>query len=624
MPANRPGIVRRVFGAFWRAVDATRRFVFNLLFLVVLVLIAVALFSGGSRLTLLDDTALVLDLKGEVVEQFTGSAREAELAETLGGEARETQLRDIVAAIDAAAKDSKIPRMVLILDDMGHAGMAKLREIAAAIDRFKASGKPVVAWGSSLDQRQYFLAAHASEVYLHPMGAVVLTGFGGYRNYYHDALERLGVTVNVFRVGKYKSFVEPFTSNGPSREATEADSFWLNDAWAGYTGEVEAARHLPAGAISALIADAPARLAAVGGDLARFALEQKLVDGLKTRDELRALLLQRGKPDLEHKTFRQIGLEDYRSGIGETGDRNREVGIIVAAGTISDGNEPQGAIGGRSTSELIRKAREDGSVKALVLRVDSGGGSAFGSELIRRELELTRAAGKPVVVSMGDVAASGGYWITTSADKVIADPATITGSIGVFGIVPTADRTLDKLGIHTGGVTTTWLAGASDLRRPIDSRLAEVVQSTVGFIYEQFLGRVALARRITREQVNEIAQGRVWTGKQAQERGLVDELGGLDLAVRSAATLANLGDGYRSSYIEAEPKGWNRFLGALPGAALRSTLAGAIADFGGRLPLGAGAIGTGEQLRRDFGWLAAASAVYGAQGTFAHCLCQAP
>lgn len=615
MSASRPGFLRRSVGFIYGLIDGTRRFVVNMIFLFLLAIVVLALAAGGTHLKVLDDTALVIAIKGDIVEEFTGSAREAEFAQTLGGDERETQLRDLVGAIDAAAGDAHITRIVFVLDDMGHAGMAKLREVAAAIDRFKATGKQVVAWGSSLDQPQYYLAAHANEVYLHPMGAVMLTGFGGYRNYYHDALEKLGVTVNVFRAGKFKSFVEPYTLNGPSKEAAEADAFWLDDAWAGYTADVEAARHLPAGAIAGLIDAAPVRLVASGGDMARFALDEKLVDGLKTRDELRSLMLQRGKADTEHKTFRQVSFDDYHANLPETGDRNRQVGIIVAAGTISDGNEPQGSIGGRSTSELIRKAREDDAVKALVLRVDSGGGSAFGSELIRRELELTRKAGKPVVVSMSDVAASGGYWVTTSADRVIADPGTITGSIGVFGIFPTVDRTLDKAGVHTGGTTTTWLAGAADLRRPIDSRLASVIQSTISYIYGEFLGRVSQARQISREQVADIAQGRVWTGRQARERGLIDDLGGLRAAVHAAATLAKLEDGYRTSYIEAEPKGWYRVLASLPGAGVRAALAGLA------LPGSSLVAQTAGPVRDDLAWLAYQP---GTRGAYVHCLCTAP
>ncbi len=617
MTSARPGFIRRSFGFLYGIVDGARRLVVNVIFLFLLALLVLALASGNSRLKLLDDTALVIAIKGDIVEEFTGSAREAEFTQALGGDEKETQLRDLVAAIDAATADAHITRIVFVFDDMGHAGMAKLHEVAAAIDRFKAAGKPVIAWGSALGQPQYYLAAHASEVYLHPMGSVQLTGFGGYRNYYHDALEKLGVTVNVFRAGKFKSFVEPYTLNGPSKEAAEAESYWLNDAWATYTADVEAARHLPSGGIAALIDAEPARLLATGGDMARFALDEKLVDGLKTRDELRALMLQRGKADTEHKTFRQVSLDEYRASLPETGDRSRQVGIIVAEGTISDGNEPQGSIGGRSTSELIRRAREDDAVKALVLRVDSGGGSAFGSELIRRELELTRKAGKPVVVSMSDVAASGGYWVTTSADRVIADPATITGSIGVFGIFPTVDRTLDKLGVHTGGTGTTWAAGAEDLRRPIDSRLASVIQSAIGYVYNEFLDRVSQARQITREQVAEIAQGRVWTGRQARERGLIDELGGLPVAVRAAASLAKLEPGYRTSYLEAEPKGWYRVLASLPSAAVRQ----AVGDLASAVPAGNVLAQTAGSLRQD---LPALGYTPGTRGAFVHCLCQAP
>jgi len=618
MSAKPPGVVRRTLAGFLRTVDLVRRVVVNLIFLAIVALIAVAWFAGEAKTKLLEGTALVIDIKGDIVEQFTGSAREAEFAEALGQEPREIQLRDLVAAIDAAGKDPKIERIVLLLDDMGNAGMAKLREIAAAIERFKTAGKEVIAWGSIMEQRQYFLAAHATQVYLHPFGMVALTGFGGYRSYYHDALEHLGISVHVYRVGKYKSAVEPFTSNAPSKEAAEAEAFYLNDEWAGFTGEIEALRHLPAGTVSSQIAQEPEQLAAVGGNLAQLALKEKLVDELKTRDELRALLLKRGKPDAEHKTFRQISFADYRSDITESGDRNRQVAVVVAEGSISDGNEPQGAIGGRSTSELIHKAREDSTVKALVLRVDSRGGSPFGSELIRRELELTRSAGKPVVVSMSDVAASGGYWISTAADRVIADPGTITGSIGVFGAFPTVERTMDKLGIHTGGTATAWPAGATDPRRPVDSRLGAVIQSTVEHIYRQFLAHVSEARKMTPEKVDEIAQGRVWTGNQARERGLVDDLGGLRAAVQLAASLAKLADGYRTTYIEVEAKGWSQFLPSLPGVVLR--WAKVHEDL--FVPFGGAMRAASEPVHEDLSWLL--SKAPGTGSVLVHCLCRAP
>lgn len=620
MPADRPGVLRRMLGSFWSAVDALRRFVLNLIFLLIVVLVAATWLAGTSHVRIQADTALVLNVKGNIVEQYTGSAREAELAESLGGEAREMQVRDLVEGIDAAARDDRISRMVLILDDMGSAGLAKLREVARALERFKGHGKQVIAWSGLMDQRRYLLAAHANQVFLHPMGAVALTGFGGYRNYYHDALEKLGITVNVFRAGKFKSFVEPFVGNGPSPEAAQADAYWLGNAWAGYTGEVEAARQLPAGTIDALIAQAPARLAAAGGSLARMALEAKLVDGLKTRDELRTWMIERGKYDAEHKTFRQVGFDDYRGEIVETGDRGRQVAIVVAEGTISDGDQPQGSVGGRSTSELIRKARDDDTVKALVLRVDSGGGSAFASELIRREVELTSKAGKPVVVSMSDVAASGGYWITTSADRVIADPATLTGSIGVFGMLPTADRAFDRLGIHTGGTTTTWLAGEPDVRRPIDPRLAQIFQSVTESVYHEFLERVARARHSTPDKVNEVAQGRVWTGAQAHDRGLLDELGGLNSAVRDAAAMAKLAEGYRIVYVEAEPKGWARLLGSLP-SSWASLAVRRLTGLTSSTLLESPGL---EQLQRDSAWLASASALESVAPVYAHCLCLAP
>jgi len=617
MADSEPGWLRRTLGGFLRLVDAARRLVLNVLFLLIVVVLAVALFTS-SRPRLSENTALVVVLRGDLVEQYSGSAREAQLAEALGGVERETQLRDVVAVLDAAARDPNIARAVLILDDMGSAGMAKLNEVAAALERFRSAGKQILAWGSQMSQAQYYLAAHADQVYLHPSGAVLLTGLGGYRNYYRDALDRLGVTVNVFRVGKYKSFVEPFVNNAPSREAQEAESFWLNDAWTSYTGQVEQARKLPTGALGRMIDELPVRLGAAGGDLAKLALSEKLVDALMTRDELRALLIKRGAEDPAHKTFRQVSFQEYRYGLPDSGDRSTQVAVVVVQGDIVDGDAPQGAIGGRSTAELIRHARDDDTVKALVLRVDSPGGSAFGAELIRRELEITRKAGKPVIVSMSDVAASGGYWVSTSADEVLADPATITGSIGVFGLVPTFDKTLDKLGVHTGGVTTTWLAGGPDLRRPLDPRFGQVIQASVGHIYQEFLARAAASRHATAEQIEEVAQGRVWTGRQAHERHLVDGFGGLAAAIHDAAQHAKLTPGFRTMYIELEPKGLTRLLDLFAQGAARAAL-----QVVGPVPTGLlfGADAPAAGVGADFKRLLSNGLT---PRVLAHCLCQAP
>jgi protease-4 len=282
------------------------------------------------------------------------------------------------------------------------------------------------------------------------------------------------------------------------------------------------------------INDLPAQVAAVNGDLAKLSLSTKLVDGLKTKDELRQMMIKRGAADAENKSFRQVSFDDYLNRVPRklTGDA---VGVIVAQGEISDGSAGPGAIGGDSTSKLIRMAREDDSIKAVVLRIDSPGGSAFASELIRRELELTRAAGKPVVVSMGNVAASGGYWISMSSDEVIAEPTTITGSIGVFAILPTADKVIDKLGIHTAGQPTTWLGDAGNPLRPLDPRFGQVIQGSINHIYAEFTTKAAAARKTTPEKIDEVAQGRVWTGAQAKDRGLVDRLGSYGDALKSAA-----------------------------------------------------------------------------------------
>ena len=445
--------LRRGIGALWRGLDATRRFVLNLIFLVILIAFVWALFGGGLK-PLAPKTALVLDLKGELVEARAGSVRDSVVAGLSGNGRRLVRLPDVLKALDGAAKDSNVSEVLVLLDELDGGGLASVREIGAAIERVKAAGKRVVVWGGNFDQKRYLIAAHASEIYLHPMGMVLIEGFGRHRNYYRDALDKVGVTVNLMKVGTYKSFAEPFIGNGPSQAAQEADTYLYNGLWTAYTAEVEKARKLPAGSIAKGIDELPQRLEAANGNAAKVALDWKLIDGVKTRDEVRDMFIKRGVYDDRIKSFRQVSFGDYvaRNPEKPFGDA---VAVVVAAGDITEGTGGPGMVGGISTANLIRSVREDSSVKAVVLRVNSPGGSAYGSELIRRELELTRAAGKPVVVSMGDVAASGGYWISMAADEVIADPSTVTGSIGVFAILPTADKVVDKLGIHSAGVTTT-------------------------------------------------------------------------------------------------------------------------------------------------------------------------
>ncbi|MQA39339.1 signal peptide peptidase SppA [Rugamonas aquatica] len=611
----------------WRALDTGRRAVLNLLFLFVLIVLGYAIFGGGAK-PLQSKTTLVLNLKGQLVEQSSGNARDALLTSVRGGENHKMmQLRDVLSVLETAAKDPEITGAVLLTDEMEGGGQAMLREVAAGLERFKASGKPVVAWGSSYDQRQYLLAAHASEVYLHPMGVVMLEGFGRYRNYYRDALDKLGVTVNLLRVGTYKSFGEPYIANGPSPAATEAEAYLNNALWASYTGDIEKARKLPEGLVMKTINDLPAQVAAVNGDLAKLTLSAKLVDGLKTKDEVREMMIKRGALDTEGKSFRQISFDDYLARVRPkfTGDA---VGVIVAQGEISDGSTGPGAIGGDSTSKLIRAAREDDHIKAVVLRVDSPGGSAFASELIRRELELTRAAGKPVVVSMGNVAASGGYWISMSSDEVIADPNTITGSIGVFAILPTADKVIDKLGIHTAGQPTTWLGDASNPLRPLDPRFGQVIQGSINHVYAEFTGRAAKARKTTPEKIDAVAQGRVWTGAQAKERGLVDTLGSYGDALKSAAKRAKLTD-YRVVYIERETSKFDRLVEMVGGSAARAVAQSVAQTLGAQLKVGVTA-STGLPpnaavgIVNDLGWLSEVSAARKPFTAITHCLCESP
>ena len=610
--------VRTGFGWLSGFLEASRRVLLNLIFLALIVAVVWSLTHRGPP-ALMDKTALVLGLSGSIVEQRSGSLRETALAQARGEEQDKTQLRDILTVLDAAAKDPKITQVVLALDEFSGAGLSSLREVAAALQRFKASGKPVVAWGSSYDQRQYYIAAQANEVFLHPMGMVMLEGYGRLRNYYRDALDKLGVSANVIRVGKYKSFGEPYFANAPSKEALEADSLLYNGLWSTYTSGVEQARKLPAGAIALGIAELPQRFAAVGGDAAKLALSEKLVDALKTRDELRKMMIERGAKDDDSKSFRQVSFTDYlaRQKTQLTGD---VVAVVVAEGEIVEGDASAGSVGGRSTAELVRKAREDDKVKAVVLRVNSPGGSAFGSELVRRELELTRAAGKPVVVSMGDVAASGGYWISMSADEVIADAGTITGSIGVFAMLPTGDKALDKIGVHAAGVSTTWLGNAGDPRRPLDPRFADLVQASVAHIYSDFTAKAAVARKTTPEKIDEVAQGRVWTGAQARERGLVDRLGSYGDALKSAATRAKLDDGYRVVYMERDPGKLARLLDMFGGAAAR-----AIGDhIDARLASAGVPPGLAHGVGRDLGWLAEVADRRKPFMAITHCLCGEP
>lgn len=616
MSKENPGVIRRLFRGLWNALNFTRRLVFNLIFLLLLVGFLIAVF--GNRATIAPRTALILDPKGAIVDQYSSGPGDRALAGLTGAEAKEVQLRDVLRVIDAAAKDARIERLVLIPDEIDRAGLSTLREIGAALDRFKAAGKDVVAVSGGMGQSQYYLAAHANRILLDPEGAVLLEGFANYRSYFKDALDKLGVQVHLIKVGTFKSAAEPFVQNQASDAAKEADSFWMGGIWQEFLGEVSTLRKIDAAKISDDIAHYDERVAKHDGDLAQLALEQKLVDQLATRAEVRALLRSQGAAE-GNDSFRQV---DFKKYLGALGPDNlpsvgaTQIAVVVAQGEIVPGEQPPGMIGGRSTAQLVRSAREDDKVKAIVLRVNSPGGDATSSELIRREIVQTREAGKPVIVSMGDVAASGGYWIAMDGDEIWAQPTTITGSIGIFGLFATLPETLAKIGVHTDGIGTTPLAGSLDIRRPLSPQLEAILNSVIKRGYGEFIGKVAKARGKTPEEIDAIAQGRVWSGAQAKERGLVDKLGGLEDAIAAAASRAKLGTGYQVRYVERELSAWERLALSFS----NSEAMVRVARWAGfSLPPG---LVNASDLRQLAG---IAESLRGKRyGAFAHCFCELP
>jgi protease-4 len=559
MADNKHGWFIGFFVGLWAFVNFARRLVVNIIFIIIVVAIIIAMRTSALKIE--DHTALVLNPKGNIVEQYTADAAQRAFSGAFGDKVREVQLRDILRAIEAATSDAHIDRIVIEPDDITGVGISTLREIGASLDRFKAAGKEIIAVSNGMTQGQYYLAAHANRILLHPGSeeGVLLTGFGAYRMYFKQALDWLGVDVHLFRVGEFKSFAEPYIRNDQSPEAREADLYWMGGVWNDFLKDIATQRHLDAAQLTAQINDYANVIKSASGDMAKVALDMKLVDELATHDQAVSALIAKGAP--EDHTFRQVGFQDYASQLERQMalDTRPQVAVVVAEGEILGGDQPPGTVGGESTAKLIREARQDNSVKAVVLRVNSPGGDAFASELIRREVELTKAAHKPVVVSMGDVAASGGYWISMDGDQIYAEPTTITGSIGIFGLFFGIPNTLAKIGIHTDGVGTTPLAGALDPRRPLDPKVGETVQALIDKGYQDFIGHVAAARHKTKEEIDAIARGRVWSGQQALDRGLVDKIGGLEDAGAAAAQRANLGTEYRLRYIEKPLSAWERF-----------------------------------------------------------------
>jgi protease-4 len=581
---QRRGPVASILIGIWDAMNFTRRLVLNLLFFGFLLVLLAALGTSGKRVMPVQDrSTLVIAPEGALVEQYSIDATSRALAKALGDpRASEVQLRDLLRTLDAAKTDKRIDRVLLRVDRMSFSGYASIREVADAIAALRASGKQVIAFGESFDQGQYLLAAQANEIYLDPMGGMMLEGLSRYRQYFREGLQdKLGVDVHLFKVGEFKSAAEPYILDAASPESKEADLFWMNDIWQRYLADIAKARKLDPKRLAASFDTVPADIAGVQGDLGKYALQQKWVDGLKTQEQIEDLLIERGVADEQAEGgFRQISFDGYLAHLNGTlpalgGDDH--VAVVVAEGEITGGEQPPGTIGGESTAALLREARDDDSVKALVLRVDSPGGEVFASEQIRREIVALKKAGKPVVVSMGDLAASGGYWISMNADRIYADPSTVTGSIGIYGMIPTFSRALDKIGVRTDGVSTTPFAGAFDVTRPLAPEVGQVFQSVIEKGYRDFTGKVSEARKKPVADVDAVARGRVWSGAQAKEHGLVDAFGGLRTAIEDAAKRAKLGDksgDYRVRYIEQQLTPFEQWFGSFAGSAMGRSVLG--------------------------------------------------
>lgn len=544
-----------IFRGIARILNLTRIVVLNIVFFFFFSIFLIAVFTA-SKPGIPSEAALVIAPQGTLVEELSGDPVDRAVNKFMGQEEPETLVHDVIKAIEAGASDSRIKALVLDLDGLTGGGLSKLQEVAAAVQEFKKSGKPVIALGDGYTQVQYFLASPADEIHMHPLGFVFIDGYGRYRLYFKEALDKLAIEWNVFRVGEYKSFVEPYTRNNMSPEDREASLGYLGALWDAYRRDVASTRALADDALDRYIEEILPRLEARQGNMAELALDAGLVDKLSSRTEMRERIIEITGEDEDTHSFKQIDGTTYltlvRAERALAPESDNKIAVVIASGTIVDGVQPPGTIGGDSTAALIRKARTDDEVKAIVLRVDSGGGSAFASQVILEEILQAKRAGKPVVASMSSVAASGGYWISMATDEIWAYPATVTGSIGILGMFPTFEKTLSKIGVYSDGVGTTWLSGALNPAESMQPDVKKLFELAINHGYQEFIAKVAEFRGMGVEEVDKIARGRVWSGRDAHELGLVDRLGGLDEAVGSAAALAGVEDDYAVKFVQRE------------------------------------------------------------------------
>jgi protease IV len=549
--------MRRLLKGIWNSITTLKNVLGNLLFLAVTIIVLFALFSRTDQVLIPETAALILDPTGVIVEQRRALDP---FAEFMGGgeEEPETLLRDLTEAIETASADPRIKILVLQLDGLRDVSMSQLQTLGAALKDFSASGKEIYAFADSYSQNQYYLAAHADHLYLNDQslqvfGGVFLTGMGVYPTYFKTALDKLKVQVHVFKVGTYKGAVEPFLRDDMSLAAQEANLGWIQVLWDQYLDQVAGLRGIDKTNLNQYIDHYPELLEDADSNAGVLAVEQGLVDELMSRQKWRIRLQDLVGSD--DNDFRQVNFRHYlmaaAPSIPTLNPGTSKIAVIIAKGTIYDGEQPAGSIGSDSISALIKQAREDQNVKALVMRIDSPGGSATAAEQIRYELELTQQTGKPVVVSMATYAASGGYWISATANQILASPTTITGSIGTFLLFPTFNQSLAEIGVYSDGIGTNALSGALNPLQSLNPALQQILDLAINNTYQQFISLVARGRDMTPDAVDRIAQGRVWAGTTALDLGLIDAIGGLEDAIDSAASLAGLGE-FETLYIEKQ------------------------------------------------------------------------
>lgn len=559
--------MKGVFGGFLHALDVGRRVIVNVLFILIVLFVASLFLAGGERHAKIDDgIAVLFNPYGLIVEEYDTTPLDRALARLTGSDIPQVLLRDLQAGLEFAADDARVAAVVLDLGGLAPVSVSKLNELAPALSAARANGKRVLVYADSYDQSRYFLAAHADEIFLHPMGGVFIDGYASYRVYMKEALDKLSIDWHVFKAGDFKSYGEPYERNDMSPQVREETLVWLGELWSFYRDRVETARALDAGAIDAYLDGMVDGVRVARGNLAAYAEATHLVDTRTDYDGFVARVTELVGSAPDEDGFRGLNWQAYlgaaRQEHAQTLVGRDRVAVLIASGDIVDGDPGMQAVGSQRIADLIEQANDDTRVKALVLRVDSPGGSAFASEEIRSEIQRFRDGGRPVIVSMSSVAASGGYWISMAADEVWASPVTITGSIGVIAMFPTFPRAMERLGLNTDGVATTELAGALRIDRELDEDAATLVQLLVDGIYGDFVGLVSEARSLEEPAVLALAGGRVYSGMGAKANGLVDELGGLDDAVGAAAARAGL-DEYAVRVLEQEPDFQDRLMLAL-------------------------------------------------------------